>query len=74
MTMWNHITTLIAMENYVNSAYTKARKPRGILAVQTRNMESMKSFWRGVKEKMESDPHFIPVMGIESEGGKPELC
>ena len=70
MTMWNHITTLIAMENYVNSAYTKARKPRGILAVQTRNMESMKSFWRGVKEKMEQDPHFIPVMGIESEGGK----
>ena len=70
MTLWNHITTLIAMENYVNSSYTKARMPRGLLAVQTRNMESMKSFWRGVKEKMEQDPHFIPVMGIESEGGK----
>jgi len=68
MTLWNHITTLIAMENYVNSSYTKARMPRGILAVQTRNMESMKSFWRGVKEKMEQDPHFIPVMGIEGEG------
>ncbi len=68
MTLWNHITTLIAMENYVNSSYTKARMPRGILTVQTRNMESMKSFWRGVKEKMEQDPHFIPVMGIEGEG------
>ena len=44
--------------------------PRGILAVQTRNIESMKSFWRGVKEKMEQDPHFIPVMGIEAENGK----
>tara|TARA_R110002012_G_scaffold119675_1_gene268766 strand:- start:568 stop:1374 length:807 start_codon:yes stop_codon:yes gene_type:complete len=44
--------------------------PRGLLAVQTRNMESMRSFWRGVKEKMEQDPHFIPVMGIEAEGGK----
>ena len=44
--------------------------PRGLLAVQTRNMESMKSFWRGVKEKMEADPHFIPVMGIEAESGK----
>jgi|TARA_R100001463_G_scaffold42066_1_gene88353 hypothetical protein len=70
MTLWNHITTLIAMENYVNSSYTKARMPRGLLAVQTRNMESMKSFWRGVKDKMEQDPHFIPVMGIESDGGK----
>ncbi len=70
LTLWNHITTLIAMENYVNSSYAKARMPRGILAVQTRNIESMKSFWRGVKEKMEQDPHFIPVMGIEAENGK----
>ena len=70
ITLWNNVTTLIAMENYVNSSYTKARMPRGLLAVQTRNMDSMKSFWRGVKEKMEQDPHFIPVMGIESDNGK----
>ncbi len=70
LTLWNHITTLIAMDNYVNSSYTKARMPRGLLAVQTRNIDSMKSFWRGVKEKMEQDPHFIPVMGIEAENGK----
>ena len=70
LTLWNHITTLIAMENYVNSSYAKARMPRGLLAVQTRNIDSMKSFWRGVKEKMEQDPHFIPVMGIEAENGK----
>lgn len=70
ITLWNNITTLLAMENYVNSSYTKARMPRGLLAVQTRNIESMKSFWRGVKEKMEQDPHFIPVMGIEAENGK----
>jgi hypothetical protein len=70
LTLWNHITTLIAMENYVNSSYSKSRMPRGLLAVQTRNIDSMKSFWRGVKEKMEQDPHFIPVMGIEAENGK----
>jgi len=70
ITLWNSVTTLIAMDNYINSSYTKARMPRGLLAVQTRNIESMKSFWKGVKEKMEQDPHFIPVMGIESEGGK----
>ena len=70
ITHYNHITTLLAMENYVNSSYTKSRMPRGLLAVQTRNMDSMRSFWRSVKEKMETDPHFIPVMGIEAEGGK----
>jgi len=70
LTLWNHVTTLIAMENYVNSSYSKSRMPRGLLAVQTRNIESMKTFWRAVKEKMEQDPHFIPVMGIEAENGK----
>lgn len=70
ITLYNHIMTLIAMENYVNSSYTKSRMPRGLLAVQTRNMDSMRAFWRSVKEKMEQDPHFIPVMGIEAENGK----
>ena len=68
LTLYNHIMTLIAMENYVNASYTKSRMPRGLLAVQTRNMESMMSFWRGVKERMEQDPHYIPVMGVEGEG------
>tara|TARA_R110002153_G_scaffold263909_2_gene425483 strand:- start:618 stop:1415 length:798 start_codon:yes stop_codon:yes gene_type:complete len=44
--------------------------PRGLLAVQTRNMDSMASFWRSVKERMEQDPHYIPVMGIEADNGK----
>jgi hypothetical protein len=70
ITLFNHVLTLIAMENYINASYTKSRMPRGLLAVQTRNMESMQNFWRAVKEKMESDPHFIPVMGIEAENGK----
>lgn len=70
ITLFNNIMTLIAMENYVNQSYTKSRMPRGLLAVQTRNMDSMRAFWRSVKEKMEADPHFIPVMGIEAEGGK----
>ena len=70
LTLFSHITTLIAMENYVNTSYTKSRMPKGLLAVQTRNMESMKTFWRAVKEKMEEDQHFIPVMGIEADNGK----
>jgi hypothetical protein len=70
LTLFSHITTLIAMEQYVNTSYTKSRMPRGLLAVQTRNMESMRTFWRSVKEKMEEDKHFIPVMGIEADNGK----
>ena len=70
LTLFSHITTLLAMEQYVNTSYTKSRMPRGLLAVQTRNMESMRTFWRSVKEKMEEDKHFIPIMGIEADNGK----
>tara|TARA_R110001632_G_scaffold171988_1_gene291236 strand:- start:428 stop:1267 length:840 start_codon:yes stop_codon:yes gene_type:complete len=45
------------------------RTPKGILAVQTNNMESLVKYWKGVKEKLEQDPHYIPIMGIESDGG-----
>ena len=68
LTLWSHITTLNAMETYINTSYTKARTPRGILAVQTNNMESLVKYWKGVKEKLEKDPHYIPIMGIETEG------
>jgi len=69
LTLWNHIFTLQAMESYISTSYSKARTPRGILAVQTNNMESLVKYWKGVKEKLEKDPHYIPIMGIETEGG-----
>tara|TARA_R110002167_G_scaffold43670_1_gene131819 strand:+ start:2793 stop:4412 length:1620 start_codon:yes stop_codon:yes gene_type:complete len=69
ITLWNNIFTLAAMESYVSTSYSKARTPRGILAVQTNNMESLIKYWKGVKEKLEKDPHYIPIMGIETDGG-----
>ena len=68
ITLWNNIFTLAAMEAYVSTSYTKARTPRGLLAVQTNNMESLIKYWKGVKEKLEKDPHYIPIMGIETDG------
>jgi len=32
-------------------------------------MESLVKYWKGVKEKLEKDPHYIPIMGIETDGG-----
>ena len=40
------------------------------MSVTTDNLESMKSFWKGVDEKMERDPHYIPKVGIESASGR----
>ena len=62
--------TLTAMDNYMYTAYQKRRSPKGIISVTTDNLESMKSFWKTVDEKMERDPHYIPKVGIESQTGR----
>mgnify|MGYP006952503342 CR=1 FL=1 len=59
--------TLTAMDNYMYTSYQKRRSPKGIISVTTDNLESMKSFWKSVDEKMERDPHYIPKIGIESK-------
>jgi len=62
--------TLTAMDNYMYTSYQKRRSPKGIISVTTDNLESMKSFWKSVDEKMERDPHYIPKVGIESQTGR----
>jgi hypothetical protein len=69
-TMWRQAMTLTAMDNYMYTSYQKRRSPKGIISVTTDNLESMKSFWKTVDEKMERDPHYIPKVGIESQTGR----
>ena len=69
-TMWRQAMTLTAMDNYIYTAYQKRRMPKGIVSVTTDNLESMKSFWKAVDEKMERDPHYVPKVGIESATGR----
>ena len=69
-TLWRQAMTLTAMDNYMYTAYQKRRTPKGIISVTTDNLESMKSFWKSVDEKMERDPHYIPKVGIESQSGR----
>ena len=69
-TMWRQAMTLTAMDNYMYTAYQKRRTPKGIISVTTDNLESMKSFWKTVDEKMERDPHYVPKVGIESASGR----
>ena len=52
------------------TAYSKRRMPKGLISVTTDNLESMKSFFKSMDEKLERDPHYIPKIGIESNTGK----
>jgi hypothetical protein len=62
--------TLTAMDNYMYTAYSKRRTPKGLISVTTDNLESMKSFFKTMDEKLERDPHYIPKIGIESNTGR----
>lgn len=68
--LWRQAMTLTAMDNYMYTAYSKRRIPRGLISITTDNLESMKSFWKGVDEKLERDPHYIPKVGIETQSGR----
>lgn len=67
-TLWRQAMTLTAMDNYMYTAYSKRRIPRGILSITTENLESMKSFWKATDEKLERDPHYIPKIATEGNG------
>jgi len=69
-TIWRQAMTLTAMDNYMYTAYSKRRVPRGLISITTDNVESMKSFWKGVDEKLERDPHYIPKIAVESQQGR----
>ena len=69
-TMWRQAMTLTAMDNYMYLLYSKRRMPRGILAITTDNIQSTASFWKGIEEKMERDPHYVPKVGVESATGR----
>jgi len=67
-TLWRQAMTLTAMDNYMYTAYSKRRIPRGILSINTDNLESMKAFWKSTDEKLERDPHYIPKIATEGTG------
>jgi hypothetical protein len=69
-TMWRQVNTLIAMDNYVYSAYQKRRMPRGIMVIKSSNMETVERTARNIQEHLERDPNYVPTIGVETESGR----
>ena len=69
-TMWRQVNTLIAMDNYVYSAYQKRRMPRGVMVIKSSNMETVERTARNIQEHLERDPSYVPTIGVETESGR----
>ena len=71
LAVWLKVTTLMAQDSYMNKYYTKQRPPRGMLFINTPNMESIKKAWNWMLDMFKQNPHMIPPIAIENPtGGK----
>ncbi len=70
LAVWLKVTTLMSQDSYINKYYTKQRPPRGMLFMNTPNMESIKKAWSWMLDQFKQNPHMIPPIAIENPQGK----
>ncbi len=69
LTVWVLVRTLVLMDRFVEKLYEKGRL-KGILGVTTKNPGALKAWWEETQARLRSDPHYLPLVGIESETGR----
>ena len=69
LSCWLKVTTLMSQDRYINTYYTKQRPPRGLLFVNTPNMESVQKAWNWMIDKFKNNPHTIPPIAVEAPEG-----
>ncbi|MGP8322423.1 MAG: hypothetical protein ACT6FG_00275 [Methanosarcinaceae archaeon] len=69
-TLYEVAMVILAGDILLKDTYTQQRPPKGILAIVTRNLESLQKFWKKEMDQMRTNPNHMPVMGIESETGR----
>lgn len=67
--VWMKVVTLMNMDMYMKNYYTKQRPPRGLLFVNTPNMDSLTKAWGWMMEEFKKNPHTIPPIAVEQTAG-----
>lgn len=70
LSIWKETSTLMNMMNYLNEYYKRMRHPKGVIMVHTSNPDSLYKTWDKFEEKLKEDPHFIPMIAVETAEGK----
>ncbi len=69
-TLWRMAFSLIRQEQWITEWYKSYRRPRQMLVASTKNRESLNASWDEMQQKVKNDPHYTPLLIIESETGK----
>ena len=68
---WMKVVTLMNMDVYIKSYYSKQRPPRGLLFVDTPNMNTLEKAWAWMTDQWKKNPHQIPPIAVErTQGGR----
>lgn len=72
-TCWIITRTLQLMDRHAENLYEKGRL-KGILGVSTENVDYLRKWWSETQDKLRQDPHYMPVVAVESgERGKGKI-
>lgn len=67
--VWMKVITLMNMDQYMKNYYAKQRPPRGLLFVNTPNMDSLTKAWKWMLDEFKKNPHQIPPIAVEQAAG-----
>lgn len=73
ITCWLKTITLINEDRYIDKNYGLQRPPKGLLAVNTSNMASLKASWSEMLRQTLKNPHSIQPLAVEATGNKGEF-
>ena len=73
ITFWKMCFTLVRQEQWIMEWYMKYRRPKQFLMAVTNNQESLMAAWDKIQKKIQADPHYTPLIPIESESGRGDM-
>ena len=68
--VWDKVQALRAMDFYVKEYYGKQRPPKGLLFVDTKNVEELKKTWEWIEKQTRGNPHLIHPIAVQSNKGR----
>ncbi len=70
-TVWQKAMALSHMDEYIRKYFDKARPPKGLLVIGSRNIQSLQKMFDKMKVEMQKDPYGLTPLMVENErGGK----
>lgn len=69
ITCWQKSRTLALQDKYILELYEGKRPPKGLLAFNTSNKETLKEAWTEMLTRAKANPHLPAVMGVTNNLG-----